>query len=311
MANILCTGILVSDTIVKPVHRDIFGQDTARVSELFYTSGGDAMNQALTLCHLGNQVAIAGAVGADAAGDRLLATLKEAGIDASHVQRSNTAGTACSIVLCEEDGERHVLYYPGANEAFYMPQCGDLSNYDMLAIGSLYSIPKMDREGFAQLLPQAKQQGVKVLADMTENTAGTSREAIAALLPYIDVLCPSLLEGQVFTGQTTPETIIRAFWAEGASTVVLKAGKEGCYVGEKDTIQQVPTYLEAPVVDTTGAGDSFTAGLIHGLLKGLPLAESACFACAVGSVAVGALGATTAVRSERQILDFMQQYPDT
>lgn len=303
MAKILCVGILVSDTIVKPVHPDAFLHDTVRVDDVEQSTGGDAMNQALVLRRLGNHVALAGIVGQDARGAELVETLRREGVDTRHMHTSASAGTSTSILLCEASGERHVLYYPGAVEEFYMPSLEALEDYDILSVGSLFAVPRMDREGYRLLLPEAKRLGLTVVADLTANVYGVKREDITRLFPYIDCLCPSLVEGEMLTGERTPQAIISALWAMGARTVVLKAGEDGCYLGSGD-ITHIPAYRDVPVVDTTGAGDSFVAGFVHALGKGLDHTQGARFASAVGAVSVGALGATTAVTSEEQILRF-------
>jgi len=303
VAKILCVGILVSDTIVKPVYPEIFSNDTMRVDAVEQSTGGDAMNQAVVLRRLGNRVGLAGIVGRDARGAELVERLSREGVDTRHIQRSEKAGTSTSILICEVSGERHVLYYPGAVEEYCETSVDDLGAYDILSIGSLFALPRMDREGYLRLLPEAKRLGLTVVADLTANVYDVPREDIVRLFPHIDCLCPSLVEGEMLTGERTPHAVIAALWALGARAVVLKAGKDGCYLGSGG-VTHIPAYRDVPVVDTTGAGDAFMAGFIHALGKKQDYARCARFANAVAAVSVGALGATTAVTGEEQILRF-------
>jgi sugar/nucleoside kinase (ribokinase family) len=75
VAKILCVGILVSDTIVKPVYPEIFSNDTMRVDAVEQSTGGDAMNQAVVLRRLGNHVGLAGIVGRGRPGAELVERL--------------------------------------------------------------------------------------------------------------------------------------------------------------------------------------------------------------------------------------------
>ena len=308
MTKILCLGILVSDTIVKPVHPDIFQLDTARIDEVVQATGGDAMNQEKKKKKLGNRVALAGMVGCDLQGDALMNRLQAAFVNTAHIRKSKRMGTAMSILLCEENGERHVLYYPGANSEFCMEETVDLGEYDILTIGSLYGIPRMDDGGFETLLPVAKGLGMTVVADMTANIFDLPHERITALFPYIDYLCPSEAEASVLTGEKVPRDMVKALRRMGVKAVILKAGGDGCYVGLGDQVVHIPAYPDIPVVDTTGAGDSFVAGFVHALGKGMDVQSSARFASAVGAVSVGALGATSAIADEAQIMRFMKTH---
>ena len=89
---------------------------------------------------------------------------------------------------------------------------------------------------------------------------------------------------------------------------MIKLGSKGCYVKHKDSEGiQIATYEKVPVVDTSGAGDSFCAGFLAGLAKGWEIRKCAQFANAVGSHCVMSLGTTTGIKPMKDILSFMEQ----
>jgi sugar/nucleoside kinase (ribokinase family) len=99
------------------------------------------------------------------------------------------------------------------------------------------------------------------------------------------------------------------FLAEGVKLAVIKLGKNGCFVksssGEKYLL---PTYTDMKPVDTTGAGDSFVAGFLAGILKGWDLHECGRFANAVGTHCVMKVGASNGIKSLEETLEFMKKY---
>ena len=92
----------------------------------------------------------------------------------------------------------------------------------------------------------------------------------------------------------------------GVGNVVIKLGKQGCYIQNRQLKQYCPTYNVTPV-DTTGAGDNFVAGMISGILRGKSFPESIDYANACGSLNTTQLGATGAIQSMGQVEAFMQR----
>jgi sugar/nucleoside kinase (ribokinase family) len=95
----------------------------------------------------------------------------------------------------------------------------------------------------------------------------------------------------------------------GPKVVVIKLGKDGCFIKTKEGEKYIiPTYDRIKPVDTTGAGDSFCAGFLTALVKGKSLVDCGKFANAVGTHCIMAKGASTGIKSEAEILKFMDDY---
>ena len=125
-------------------------------------------------------------------------------------------------------------------------------------------------------------------------------------MPYIDVFLPSIEESIELSGSRKLKSIADVFFDRGVKHVAIKLGSKGCYLREGKDVDGViiPAY-KVKAIDTTGAGDSFCAGFITGLVKGMSYVECGNFANAVGAHCVSAIGATTGIKPMKNILAFM------
>ena len=89
----------------------------------------------------------------------------------------------------------------------------------------------------------------------------------------------------------------------GVSTAIVKIGSRGCLMGTREGIIHVPAVPGITCVDTTGAGDTFAAGLIAGLIDGKSMLECAGLGCAAASCSVERVGATEGIRSMEQVME--------
>lgn len=125
---------------------------------------------------------------------------------------------------------------------------------------------------------------------MTHSTSAC-RES-GNLLEYTDYFFPSYDEAAALSGLTEPAQIARFFRSRGAKHVGVKLGADGCYVCSNAFCGTVAPFCTS-VLDTTGAGDNFMAGLIHGVLRGWTIQDCVTFANAAGALACSRLGATS------------------
>ena len=130
-----------------------------------------------------------------------------------------------------------------------------------------------------------------------------------AILPKVDVLFPSQPEAEYLTGRRDIEGMIGALLDYGVGVVALKLGKRGCAIGSADGVFIVPGFTVSPV-DTTGAGDSFDAGLILGRLEGWGWRESALLADALGALTATVEGAGTSLAERGEVRGFLEAHLD-
>ena len=118
---------------------------------------------------------------------------------------------------------------------------------------------------------------------------------------------PSLKEAERITGTGDPGGIAACLHARGVRTVVVKLGDKGCFVQSAGRPGFLVDAFPTDVVDTTGAGDSFVAGFLTGVLRKWDLKECATFACAVAALNIRRVGATAGIPTYDEARRFMQQ----
>jgi ribokinase len=112
-------------------------------------------------------------------------------------------------------------------------------------------------------------------------------------------------ESCMITGEKDVESAIKGLQNYGAQTVIATLDVKGSLVAENDKIFHVPSY-KVKVVDTTGGGDSYTAGFVHAKSKGYSTKEAVKFAAAVAALNIITPGASTDLPTEEEVIEFMK-----
>ena len=304
--DVVCIGLSTVDVLVSGVTQYWQQNDSTRVDAIDSACGGDALNEALVLKGLGAKVGLVARIGDDIFGKRVLQRLSEAGIGADGVSVSDKAGTAVSVVMIKDNGERNFLYYPGTNDelsAHHIEQAM-LNGAQSVSIASLFELPGILPEDLAGLLSYAKAKGKTVFADMVRRPREVY-ERYGSCLRFVDYFFPNFDEAAELTRQSSCAEIARALLDAGVKNVVLKLGADGCYIRNADSHFWIKPARKVDPVDTTGAGDNFVAGFIWRVLNGCRLPECAEFANAVAALSIMQKGASAVVHSEREVRDYM------
>ncbi|MGI6207788.1 MAG: carbohydrate kinase family protein [Anaerolineae bacterium] len=232
-----------------------------------------------------------------------------------------------------------------AGRAFLGPE--PAATLRALHVGGAFLLPSLDGEPMAQLLRQAQEAGALTFVDTAVDGKGNRLGVVDPILPYLDYFLPSEAEALGITGLEEPEEMAAFLLGRGVRTVCIKLGERGSYVagelesphpptpspigmGEGEASRGsgdrrspspaiagegaggegvlVPAFAVTPV-DTCGAGDTFTAGFIAGILNGFGAVGAARLANAVGAMCVTGLGATTAIGTWEETLAFMERTP--
>ena len=312
MAQVACVGILVADVMVRPVDKIPGKGLLEQVDSIEMYTGGNAMTATVNLQTLGTQSAIIGKVGTDVFGDFLEKEFQKRGIDTRGLVKDPNTQTSVSVVLSDRDGERSFLHCVGANGTF----CLDDVNWEVIEEAEIvfvtgsFLMNTFDGEQTRLFLKKCKELGKTTLLDVCWDAKGQWGKVLDPCMPYIDIFMPSIDEAVQLTGEKEPPQIADVFFAKGVGKVVIKWGKRGCYARESVDAEGVvlPTLEKMPVVDTTGAGDSFCSGFLAALARGKSFLECCAFANATGSVSVSAKGATTAMRSYEEVEKIRKEY---
>jgi sugar/nucleoside kinase (ribokinase family) len=310
--DILCVGIANISISIKPVSREVFAVDLTLIGPIEVSTGGDALNEAQTAARLGNRVGLISKVGDDLFGRLLLEDARGAGVSTDHVVVSRSARTAAAALLIDENGDRNICAHRGAFETLSLEDI-DLAVFDrarIVNIGSLFALKNLDGDGVRAILERAKSAGATTGADMKFDAYGIGFAGMRQVFPFVDFFLPNHEEALYLTGEREPSRQCDALISAGCGNVVIKLGKDGCYLaagGRRELIAPCP----ARRVDTTGAGDNFVAGFLTGLNRGWPPEEAARFANATAAVSIERVGSNGAVRSLQQVVEHMRRvgYP--
>ncbi|MFB7735199.1 ribokinase [Streptomyces sp. NPDC056112] len=283
--DLLVVGSANADLVIGVERRPAAGE-TVLGSDLSVHPGGKGANQAAAAARLGARTALLARVGDDAHGRLLLDAQRAAGVDPAGVLVGG-APTGVALITVDPSGDNSIVVSPGAN--------GRLTPEDVRAAGDLL---RASRVVSAQLeIPlETVVEAVRNLAPGSRFVLNPSppRPLPQELLKACDPLIVNEHEAKVILGGAeagdTPESWARDLLALGPSSVVITLGGEGALVASADGVARVPS-VKVDAVDTTGAGDAFTAALAWRLGAGASLEEAAAYAARVGAVAVTRRGA--------------------
>jgi sugar/nucleoside kinase (ribokinase family) len=298
---VLC-GSCVADILVRPIPLEvpIGAGRLMRTPPLEIVTGGIVCNSGIALARLGLTAAAFTYVGQDDWGAIVRRRLEAGGVDCRWLIQHPTAGTSTSAVLIDQGGERSFAHCVGApqtiDKALLLGHLDLFARSRSIVIGYYSLMPNLDPD-----LPEvlAAIRGVGCLTAMDTACDGGTMQPLDRILPHLDVYVPSLGEATHQTGQTDPREIIDVYRRCGAPGVLgVKLGSDGALLSAAagQYVEIAAVEPPGPVVDTTGAGDCFLAGLVAGLLKGFDVPRAGRLAAAVGACCVTGYGATAGLR---------------
>ena len=299
---IIC-GSCVVDILVRPVPLEtpIGGGRLIQVDPIEITTGGIVSNSGIAMSRLGMQAVALSYVGSDQWGSLLRQRYRDEGFGADYLVTHPKSPTSTTAVLIDASGERSFAHCVGAPErldrAFFIERLDLFAKSRMMLLGYYSLMPRLETD-LGDVFAEIRRRGCLTALDAAG--VGGSMHPLAEILPHLDIYVPSHAEASNQTGQTDPKEIIRALRDNGAIGLLgVKLGSEGALLqtAAGRWIEVPAVQAPAPVVDTTGAGDSFYAGLLTGLLRGMDEADAGRLAAACGACCVTGLGATEGLRS--------------
>ncbi len=304
---VLC-GSCVVDMLVRPVPLEvpIGGGRLMQTDPIEVTTGGIVANAGIAMARLRMQVAALSYVGRDDWANLIRKRLSDEGVDVRSLITHPTGATSTTAVLVDDSGERSFAHCVGAPKL--MTKATFLENLEFFALSRMMLV------GYYSLMPNLEGDLPEVFAAIRETGCQTALDAagdggslqpLDRILPHLDVYCPSRAEAEHQTGQTDPQKILETFRSCGAPGLLgVKLGSQGALLSPAaDQFIAVPAVIPpGPIVDTTGAGDAFYAGLLCGLLKGFPPAQAGQLAAAVGACCVTGLGASAGLCSYEETI---------
>ncbi|MGI6148559.1 MAG: carbohydrate kinase family protein [Firmicutes bacterium] len=269
-----------------------WGQERT-VRSMWPRAAGSAGYTAMALGRLGLHPIVVGNVGSDHYGRLLLDALAAHHVDTGNAFVSQAA-TGVSVTLIGTNSERAFVTFCGHLEELTVEEIiaripeGPSGGYALFS--GLFLLPKIDFAGAVRILQTCRERRCKTMFDSGDDPAGWTDESvqgIRGLLKWVDVFVPNWDEACAVSGKSEAEEVLACLLKLGPELVVLKDGARGSWAMGRgaDSIIQEPAY-RVKAVDTTGAGDTFNAGLIYGLSSGWDLERCLAFANAAAAIAI-------------------------
>lgn len=247
--------------------------------------GGDTLNTAVYLARLGVSVDYLTALGEDRFSAEMIDAWRTEGVGTDHVFRVPGRLPGLYMVELDKSGERHFVYWRDsspARELFIRPEAPVLAGYDTLYLSgvSLAIWGAEGRAAFFRMAEAFREIGGRIAFDTNYRPrlwpdADTARAAFDRMLKLSGLVFPGVADLRALFGDSDAETVIERCRRDGAREIVVKLDKPGALVVTADERVEVPAELVEHVVDTTAAGDSFSAGYLARRLRGASLADSA------------------------------------
>lgn len=304
MNGITVIGSMNMDIILEVPFMPESGQNIYALASRF-VCGGKGANAAIALKKLGSDVMFYGCVGSDAAGRQLLRNLEGFGVDTSAIGRKEGA-TGTAYILLEPEGRNRIIVVPGANERM---NADDIRNVvtpfirqSQVVLMQLEIAPECIQE----VIKTCVRYGVRLVIDAGPVRGIKARDLTGAFcISPNETELEALLGHSLSTDYSVEHAAQELLHITRACQVVVKLGDKGCYYLSKEERFLMPAY-NVPVVDTTAAGDSFTAGYCLALAKGETARCAVEYASRCGAVAVTRMGAASSLPSEEDL----EHFPD-
>lgn len=279
MTHIVVVGSINMD-LVTLVPRFPGAGETLLGDRFVTVPGGKGANQAVAAARLGAEVALVGAVGDDVFGQQLRDGLQAEGIDLSHVATLQDVGSGTASITVAE-GDNQIVVVPAAN-ARVTPGHVERARGLMARADAVLVQMEVPLETVEATLRLGHRLGVPVILNPAP-AQPLPREWLA-LARYVT---PNQHELAILLGADPQEDFLALMQRPPCAVVLTRGGEGAWYREEAASVHQAG--FTVPVIDTTGAGDTFNGALAVFLAEGLPGAVRK--ACAAAALSVGKLGA--------------------
>jgi ribokinase len=304
--RLVVVGSINVDLVVKSARLPAVGE-TVTGGRFAMVDGGKGANQAVAAARLGADVALVARVGQDHFGQQALATYRREGLVTDWILSDPQHPTGVALILVDEQGRNSISVASGANHAL-TPEDVERAAGCIRAADMVLVQLEIPLETVRHTVELAAKHGVAVLLDPAPAPAVPPDRD---LLQHIAYIKPNETEAEQLTGVPVRDEASARQAAErllqaGARHAIITLGAKGAYwlgPGQEGFVSAVPVQA----VDSTAAGDAFSAGLACALARGLSLEESVGYAGLVGALSVTRFGAQPSLPSADEVRRFAEE----
>ena len=297
--RILVIGSINMDVVLRAEKFPAPGE-TVVGTDLSLIPGGKGANQAVALSRLGASASLLGCVGKDPWGEELIEKLEENGVDTVNVTSDESLPTGNATIIVDSEGENRIVLIAGANDAL-RPGLVDAALDAESSCDAILLQLEIPLRTVYHTISAGAARGIPVILD-----AGPPRAVPLEKLRGVTVLSPNESETEALTGirpgdlDSAGKAAALLEESTGANEVVLKLGERGALFKDNGRYELVEAH-QVEVVDTTAAGDSFTAALALEHSRGAGIAKAVRRALAAGALAVTRLGAQPSLPTAEEV----------
>ena len=271
--------------------------------------GGKGSNQAVACARLGAKVSFIAKIGQDNFGGMALSLHREQRVDIDSVIQVPGQPTGVGFIVVDADGNNCITIDPGANDLL---TADEVSQSLKTLTPEAVVLTQLEIPVEAAAAAMARGREKRALTILNPAPARTLPDSVLRL---VDVLTPNQSEAKVLVGQSPdaamePEAAAQELLRRGVKQVVITQGDRGALIATANSSRRIPA-IKVSAEDTTGAGDSFNAGLAVALSCGENLDDAVRFAVVTGGLAVTREGVVPSLPTRNEVLQFYRQQDQT
>ncbi len=270
-----------------------------------YVPGGKGANSAVTFARLGADCVFTCKLGRDSNAKRLTSIYQREGIDTRYILEDPETPTGLASILVEENGKNRIIVYPGANMTM---TASDIEESFTCYPDALYMQLEIPDEAILEAARRAHEAEIPVFID-----AGPARMDFPLKeLGRVEIFSPNESETRIFTGiaPTNEETCVRAAirlsTLVDAKYIVIKLGDRGAFIYDGKEYYMIPAE-KVEAVDTTAAGDVFTAAMVYVYLQNGNIVSAVKYATCAAAISVTRPGASSSVPTRKEVIAYARK----
>jgi ribokinase len=311
-SQILVVGSLNMDQVVRVPRVPVLGETLLGAGSLKLVPGGKGANQAVAMARLGAPVAMAGRVGNDLFGERLLNSLQADNVDTGLIVVDQEEASGVAFIFLAPDGDNAIVVASGANMRVGQDQLQTSNLFEVIAQARALVLQlEIPLETVVSLIAAARDRGVPVVLNLapSQPLSKETLQQVEALI--VNETEASLLSGQRVDSLEEARIVATILREQGIAKVVITLGSQGAVLAINDGSGKTRIiYQAAPpvqVVDTTAAGDCFVGALTVALTEGQPAEDALRFAVYASALKVTKFGAQSGLPTRAEVDAFLKK----
>jgi len=306
----IITGSLVIDIVIYPTQHFKLTKDNIafpfdhkiQINKIFIEPGGSGFNVSRILSSFGNKIEFFGAIGKDTYGQIILKEMKKNKIKTDNIKIIQSDLTGFSLIFLY-NGEKTILTYRGANNYLSEKDLDETKFHNANVFLFTSMISNQNIKFIKSAIALSKELGIKIVCNPSIAMIEHQKEKLKEFMKEADFVIMNKKEAFILTKTKDIKTAIFRLKKICKGIPILTAGKNGCFVFEK-RIKNFKAY-PVEVIDTTGAGDTFTGAFLHAFFLTEELDYSLRFANAAAALKIS--NPKRKLPTEKEIIKLMEE----